>query len=339
MKKLLLLLAATSTVFALLPAARATSPFEVAAVSSAPAFSITEDYSSFPSLVSDVIQNQGNFSPLLASNNFFANIKFLGVSNALQLNYNFTPTLVTVGVQSPVSGLNQSFSGPTRADVEQQIKNFFLGNGSAEVGKFLAAIAGRSAVAVTDGNPNSSTAQMSNSAFFADGFTPSMDLPFEGTAAASDSTVSNSRFTGYGIGFNSGQFNANGIKGNNTDLSIPFGFRFTERVSIAGSIPVNYLTIGAAKIYGIGLNLALPVRVKIMNKDNPWNWRLTPLTGISARGSADLAGGGVIWMAGLTNTVDYRVNSSLILGLVNQVTYHDSIAVSYDGNTFDPRVN
>ncbi len=73
---------------ALLCPARAASPFEVTAVSTVPAFSHTQGYGSFPDLVSDVIQNQGNFSPLQTSSSFFADITFLGVSNALQFNYN-----------------------------------------------------------------------------------------------------------------------------------------------------------------------------------------------------------------------------------------------------------
>jgi hypothetical protein len=334
----------------LAPAARAASPFEVQAVSSSPAFDHTQDYSSFPDLVSDVIQNQGNFSALASSNSFFAAIKFLGVANALNVNFTDTgspgPTAVSVTLSSPGVGnvVNQSFSGPDRPNVEQQIKDYFLKDGSAQVGNFLAAIAKQSAIAVTDGNPNSSTAQQSNSTFFAQGFTPSADLPFDtASAAASDAAADGasggSRFYGYGIGFNSGQFKAGGIKGEVSDLSLPFGYRFTDRVSIAGALGVNYVTIDDAKIYGVGLTLGVPIRVEIMNKTNPWNWRLTPLLGISARGSEDLAGGGVIWMGGLTNTVDYRVNSKLILGMVNQLTTHQSMAVKYGSTKFDPQID
>ncbi len=143
-----------------LAAIRADSPFEVLAVSSSPAFNHTQDYGSFPTLVSDVLKNQGNFSALAGSNSFFAAIKFLGVSNALQVNFNDSgipgPTRVSVSLNSPGVGnvINHSFSGPDRPDVEEQIKNFFLNNGSAQVGNFLAAIAKQSAIAVTDGNPN-----------------------------------------------------------------------------------------------------------------------------------------------------------------------------------------
>jgi hypothetical protein len=346
MKNLLRLAAG---LLALASAARANSPFEVQAVSSSPAFNHTQEYSSFPTLVADVITNHGNFSALASSNSFFADITFLGVSNALQVNFTDTgspgPTAVSVTLSSPGVGnvVNLTFTGPDRPNVEEQIKDYFLKNGSTQVGNFLAAIAKQSAIAVTDGNPNSSTAQQSNSMFYGQGFTPSADMPFEtASAAAADAaggSSGGSRFYGYGIGFNSGQFTAGGIKGNVSDLSLPFGYRFTDRVSVAGNFGLNYVTISDAKIYGVGLNLGLPVRIEIMNKENPWNWRVTPLVGISARGSKDLAGGGVIWMGGLTNTVDYRVNSKLIIGMVNQITTHQSVAVKYGSTKFDPKID
>jgi hypothetical protein len=125
--------------------------FEVQAVALSPSFNHTEGYASFPDLVADLIQNQGNFSPLLSSNSFFADITFLGMPNALQVNYTATLTTITATIQSPVSGLNRTLTGPTWANVEQQIKDYFLNNGSAADSDFLSATTRRSAVAVTDG--------------------------------------------------------------------------------------------------------------------------------------------------------------------------------------------
>ncbi len=334
MKKILLTVCA-SAALALFSPVRAASPFDVT-VTSTTVPTVTQGYSSFPSLLSDVLNANGPFVNF-ASTNFNAKVTFLGVPNAVQANSNSAGT--SVNLQIPITGFSQSFNGPTRSDVETQIKNFFLQNGSSVVGNFLAAIAKQSAVAVTDGNPNSSTAAMASSTFYSQGFTPTGELPFEGVSTASNTGGSTSRFTGLGIGLDSGQFKAGGIKGNNSDMSIPFGYRLTDRVSLAASIPINYLDVEGAKIYGIGFNLAVPVRIQIMDHDNPLNWRLTPFVGISARGSEDLAGGGVIWSPGLTNTFDYRVNSKLILGLVSQISYDKSIAVKYSSYKFDPQVD
>jgi hypothetical protein len=174
----------------------------------------------------------------------------------------------------------------------------------------------------------------------AQGFTPASDFTFDtaGMAEAA-ATPSQARFSGFGIGFNSGRFEAAGFKGTNTDMSLPFRLRLTDRVSLNGSIPISLVEVEGSKIYGVGLNLGLPIRLRIMNKENPTNWRVTPLLGISARGSKDIAGGGVIWMAGVTNTVDYRVNSKLIVGMVNQISMHESLNVEYSNYNFDPNVS
>jgi hypothetical protein len=339
MKKILAA-AFASAAFALFSPVRAASPFDVL-VTDTTSSSLDvgpAGYSSFPALLNDVLNNKNQFQPLLGTN-FSANVTFLGVPNALSAQSTNNGNTVTLSI--PIINFKQGFTGTNSSDVETQVKNFFLQSGSGVVGAFLKAIAQQSAVAVTDGNPNSSTAMMASSTFFSQGFTATGDLPFEGVAAASNagSSGSSSRFSGLGIGLDSGQFKANGIKGDNSDMEIPFGYRLTDRVSLAASIPINYLDVEGAKVYGVGFNLAVPVRIEIMDHDNPLNWRLTPFAGISARGSEDLAGGGVIWSPGLTNTLDYRVNSKLILGLVDQFSFDKSIAVKYSSYKFDPDVD
>ena len=102
---------------------RAASPFEVNAVSTFPSpLNVTQDYSSFPDLVSDVVKSQGAFSSFYSSDNFFARVTFLGVADALHVNYSSVPGSVSVRVQSPITSLDQTFTGPTNDDVETQIR-------------------------------------------------------------------------------------------------------------------------------------------------------------------------------------------------------------------------
>jgi hypothetical protein len=93
-----------------------------------------------------------------------------------------------------------------------------------------------------------------------------------------------------------------------------------------------------AKVYGTGLDGAVPIRIETMSAQNPWNWRVTPLFGASARASQDLASGAALWQIGLSNSVDYRVNAKLILCMVNQLTSYRSFKVSFGGYSFDPEV-
>ncbi len=333
MKKRLLLSLLCAAVASLSPL-RGDEPFTVTVTPTTGNLQpLTEGYASFPNLLSDVLNAAGAFAPY-ENTGFNANLSFLGISNAITASSNTAGTLVTL--QIPGINFSQQFSGPSRSNVETQIQDFFLKQGSGIVGQFLNYVAKTSSVAVTDGNPASTTAQTANTDFLSAGFTPANEVA---ASAAGTAESAHSNLSGLGIGFNSGKFTANGISGNFSSFAIPFKWRFTDSVALSGTVPVDMLSVSGAKIYGVGLNLGLPIRIYIMDKENPANWRLTPLVGISARGSEDLAGGGVIWMAGLNSAVDYRVNSKLIVCLVDQVTTHHGMTVSYGSYKFDPNVN
>jgi hypothetical protein len=327
-----ILLSLLCTAVATFSPVRGDEPF-VVVVTSTTLPTLTADYSSFPNLLNDLLNVRGGFAPY-ANTDFSATLAFLGVSHAIMADSN--PAGTQVELLIPGINFTRTFSGQTRSDVENQIHDFFIKDGSGVVGDFLSYIARHSAVAVTDGNPSSSTAIMANASFLSNGFTPADEITFVGTGTAA---AAQANFSGLGIGFNSGSFTANGISGTFNDLAMPFKLRLSDRVSLSGSVPLNLLSVEGAKIYGVGLNLGLPVRILVMDKENPTNWRLTPLVGISARGSEDLAGGGVIWMAGLNSAVDYRVSEKLIVCVVNQFTVHRSLTVKYSTYKFDPNVS
>jgi hypothetical protein len=310
---------------------RASDPF-VVVVASPTVSTLSAGYASLPDLLSDVLNAHGTFGAFTNSA-FSANVNFLGITNAVLASSNQSGTQVVLNI--PGISFQRVFTGTTRSDVENQIQDFFVKDGSGVVGDFLSYVARQSAVAVTDGNPSSSTAIMADQSFVSSGFTPTNDI----IAATSAAGPAQNKLGGLGIGFNSGKFTANGINGSFNDFAIPFKVRITDRVMLSGAIPFDMLDVDGAKVYGVGLNLAVPVRILIMDKDNPTNWRLSPLVGISARGSEDLAGGGVIWMAGLNSSVDYRVSSKLIVCIVDQVTTHHGLTVKYASYKFDSNVD
>lgn len=123
MKTVLRLLALASAL-ALVAPARAASPFEVFISTSGPAID-PAGYGSFPDLLSDVLNANGHFSSL-NGNNFTARVTFLGVSNAVIASSNASGTNVSLSL--PVTGFNHSFTGATRAEVQDQIEDFFLKN-------------------------------------------------------------------------------------------------------------------------------------------------------------------------------------------------------------------
>jgi hypothetical protein len=264
-----------------------------------------------------------------------ANLTFLGVPNAITFSTNAANTNVSVGF-TPIN-VAKTFVGPTSQDVQSQIDNYFQTNGVQTLTAFLAAIARSSAVAVTDGNPNATTAIDAASLFTNQAFTPATDLGSQldssGSAGASSGgSPGKPQFNALGI--NSGTFTAGSFSGNFEEAS--YSHLFFHVIDVSGY--ANYLTMDGAKVYGAGTDFAVPIHLATMGPDSNYNWRLTPVAGISGRASVDLASGALLWDVGLVNTIDYRVNRQLILCLMNEFTDYQSFSISYGGYTFDPHV-
>lgn len=315
-------------------------PFEAVATTALPANNIhvSASGSSFEDFISSLITASGQFS-LLRNQPFDARATFLGVPDAMSFSTNASGTRVAMAL-NPIA-FSRVFTGPTSDDVDRQIREFFQKHGLEIVSDFLAAIAKQSALAVTDGNPNSATAVAANSTFLAQGFTPIDEIVGGlGSESSSNEGSARPRFGGLGIGFNAGRFEAAGFEGETLDLSLTaLSIRLGERVRLIAPMHFNYLKIEGAQVAGLGSTIALPIRYKLMSKENPWNWRLTPMAGVSARASVDLAGGALLWQAGLLNSVDYRVSPKLVVCFVNQFTTHKSIKLEYGDYSFDPQID
>jgi hypothetical protein len=314
----------------------ARAPFEAVATTTGPTpITVTGSGSNLQDFVSSLINNTGSFAAL-NGNAWSGKSTFLGVPNAITFNTNAAGTSVTYGL-SPI-GFSKTFTGTSKADVDSQVNDFFEKNGSDTIAAFLKAIAKQSPLAVTDGNPNSATALSANSTFLGQGFTPADEI-IDGIDSSAGGTEK-PRYGGFGIGFNAGTFKAGDFKGQNYDFSISgLNIAIGDKARLVTPISLNYIKVEGAQIAGIGMNAALPIRFEVMNKDNPWNWRVTPSGGVSLRGSADLAGGALLWQAGVTNTVDYKANAKLVVCMINQLSTHHSIGITYGDYHFDPKVD
>ena len=291
-----------------------------------PEFTVSEK--NLTHFINDLVNAQGQYSTIVGFA-YAEKTTVLDVPSAITFTGNAPGTTVTLAI--PLIGFTQTFAGATRADVQDQIKTFIKQNGNNVWAQFLKALATRSPAAVTDGNPNAATAAVANSIFQAEGFTPVDEILLE-------DPTSSPRLSGFGLGFNAGHFTAGDLSGDLADFAIPIRMKLSDMVGLTLNFPFSYLTLSGARVYGAGFNVAVPVRVKIMSAQQPWNWRLTPLLGAAARGSADLGSGAALWQVGISNAVDYRVSPRLILCMVNQLTDFHSIKVNFGGYHFDPQI-
>ena len=335
MKRILLRVLLCTLAFSLTAlAAVAKKPFEaIATTTTFVPITVTASGSNLSDFISSLINTNGQFQALNGSP-YTAKSTFLGVPNAITFNTNSTGTAVTFGL-APIN-FTKTFTGVSKQDVDNQIDDFFQKNGAQTIADFLKAIAKESAIAVTDGNPLAVTALSAASSFMAQGFTPADEF----TATFDDGADGKPRFGGLGIGFNAGKFEAGDFKGSNYDFSLSgLNIGLGDNVRLVTPISFSFLDVEGAKVAGGGISVALPIRLRTMSKDNPFNWRVTPIAGIGLRGSVDLASGALLWQAGVANTVDYKVAPKLVVCVINQFTLHRSIKVEYGDYSFDPKID
>jgi hypothetical protein len=297
-----------------------------------PPLTLSLQGSSFFDFLDQVIKSEGAFQPF-NGRPFTGNMTFLGFADAIRYTTNANSTNVTITL-TPI-GFNRTFTGPTEDAVDQQLEDFFKSEGAATIADFLKAIAKTSPIAVTDGNPTAATALAAAGSFTGQGFT-SIEEFSDGSEAAG----SRPKFGGISLGLNAGTFEAGIFDGKIYDVSgtlLNFG---GEKVRFVVPVNANFLELDSgSKVGGAGISFALPIRFRQMGRDSDLNWRVTPLGGISVRGSLDLASVSPLWTAGVVNTIDYRVNPKLVVSVVNQFTTHKSIALEYDDLNFDPDIN
>jgi hypothetical protein len=291
---------------------------------------VTATSSNFINFTNSIIEATNQFQGF-SGHPYTAISTFLGVPNAISYMTNAPGTSVTINL-NPIN-FSQTFTGVSSSDVNTQVDNFFEKNGAGIWAQFLKAIARTSAIAVTDGNPTSATAIDAQGLFFGTAMTPSDTLVDQAEGGKPE-------FGGLAIGFDTGFFTAGDFKGDTFDLSLTaLNLGLGSSVRLEMPLAFNYLTVDGARVGGAGINLVLPIQFSTMGADTPFNWRVTPVAGVSARASEDLASGVALWDFGVISTVDYKVNSRLVLCLMDQISAYKSFTVSYGSYSFDPDVN
>lgn len=327
-------LVAIASLFTALHAApddlRAADLFTITATSTggAPAGTVSVGGKSVVDLVDNLINASGGFSGFGASD-YTAGLNYAGVANAITFTNNIAGTSARLRI--PSTGFERQFTGGNRQQVEQQIEDFLKSEGSAELAKFMKAMAARSLVTITDGNPNASTARSASEAFQNYGMT------FAETREEKNADKPTGR-AGFGIIADVGSFDANGIKGTVYSLPMFARFKLTDRVGLDFNMPLNYTEIEGAKAFGLGLGLGVPVKVIPRAKDSPWYWQLTPFGGANATGSKDLAAGGLLANGGLNSLLSHDFGA-FTLSMGNHFSLYEGIPITVSGYKFDPGVS
>ncbi len=286
--------------------------------------------SSLPYLVEDFLLARGQFSGLENEPEYDAELRYAGVANAIEMEVNALGTNVTLRI--PSTGFERNFSGLDREDVEQQIEDFIQDEGAREWGKFQSEMAKRSLVAVTDGNPNSTTARAADGTFQEFGRRPASTRASRRSAASGGGRFGFSFFPGYS------RFEAGEFDGEAYSLHFALRARLTDRVGIALVTPAAYVRLEGAEVYHLGATAGIPLILIPDRGGSRWFWQVTPSGGLMGSGSIDFAGGGLVEHFAGTSLLSYSLGN-VVLSMGNQYGTYRGRNTSYDDYDIHTHVN
>jgi hypothetical protein len=275
-------------------------------------------------LVQAAIKAQGPFSAF-APRGYTSALNYANVSNAVL--FNVAPNGTAAEIRIPLTGFRKDFTAPNRSQLYKNIENFLKRDGAAEWAKFLATMNASSPVAVSDGNPNSTTASFASATF--NNFGSLNDSPAPGTRSGNNSL---------GLTFDESSFKAGGFRGQVYQIPILGKFKLTDRVSLECQIPIQFVTVAGATIYQAAVIFDFPCKIIEPSDTQKWNWQLTPTVGFAGGGSQDMVAGGAMVAGSLTSVLSRHIgNMTLTMG--NYIGIFEGVDVSLGNYSLDSNID
>jgi hypothetical protein len=288
-----------------------------------PPIRVQGDDSNFFDLVQEAIEGNGPFTVLLNRDSESV-LEYGGAKNAMRFQINAAGNQAELDI--PAINLKRTFIAANRAGLYNQIKNYLQNEGRDDYKRFLEAMNRQSAVAVSDGNPNSTTALVAQATF-------------EGSGFGGNESISQALGLGninLSILADVGQFKSSDIEGQRYSLPLGYHFEITDRVGARIRAPLTYLEVEGAQIFNGSLLVMAPVAVLLPSKssapedqEKSWSsrlgWTISPSLGLAGGGSKDYSAGSLMYVGGLTSVLNYDFGR-LQLTLGNQLNYMKGIA-------------
>jgi hypothetical protein len=271
---------------------------------------------------------------------FSAALRYGGIPNAVRFEQNAAGTSATLAI--PATGFRREFTGNSRSDVEDQIRDFLLKEGTSAYAKFLRTVNERSLIGVTDGNPLAATAVFADSAFTKFGL---LRTPLDPGQTYDDSAGSGVRFDVAGGTADTDEGDGYFVSG-----SISSTWRFNGNVALSLATPFTYRDIEGAQVFVGGTELALPIVLARWGGSSgprgnaPWgdgsrggigSWQLTPSFLAGAAGSVDLAAGGTFLGGGLTSALKIPLAPRTAVTVGNGIYAFEGFPIGFGEYDFD----
>ncbi len=245
----------------------------------------------------------------------------------LPVSFSYAANSTTLIMSVPAIGLNQSFTGATRADSQSLLTDWFKSSGQGAIEQFMKKLAAVSPVDPIAGNPNSAMSQS-----VANSFTNGVSAVFE-TPSSPLSNVSTVRSNAISLGASYLSTSQAGLDTQRYSLPIGYSFIFSDNSAkkINIMLPIGLSDTQGAKAVDVGLGISMNIPIQK-------NWIITPAYVYGVSASVDMGSVGQVETGSVTSAFKLdTANGYAIMG--NMVGYTQTTTRLYSGAyAFDPGI-
>lgn len=288
-------------------------------------------------LVSDAVNNEGQFTAL-ANTTAVLNLNYGGVADAISIEKNAANNFATLSfVNADGTRTTRTFDAVASGQsLEDLIRDYLQGDGADDLATFFEAMNAQSLIAVSDGNPNATTARMANSIFNRFG---------RYNRQTSMWTVTNDTNERTGVGMQArfnlsgARFEADDFEGTTADAQASFDWNFSPYVGTSLGVFAGYTGIEGANVYHGGVDFGVPIRPLLAREGLPLTLQITPSVSIGGSGSEEIGAGGLIYSGAITGLLRWDITKRLGIDFSAQYGFYEGETLSFDEYEIDPGVS
>jgi hypothetical protein len=287
-------------------------------------------------LVSDAVNNEGQFTGL-ANTNAVLYVNYGGVADALAVEKNAANDFATLRFINPdgtttTRTFDANASGRTLEDL---IRDYLQSQGAADLASFFQAINARSLIAVSDGNPNATTARMARATFDRFGRYNRQTAMWITTGEYQERSGAGAQFR---INASGEAFEAGAFDGTSAMVEMNSDWNFSRHVGTSLGAFVGYNSVGDASVYHGGLNVGVPIRPLLSSETLPLTIQITPHASIGGSGSQEIGAGGLIYSGAVTGLLRWDVLDKLGIDFSGQYGVYEGQELEFGDFKIDPGV-
>lgn len=283
-------------------------------------------------LLDEGINSSGQFATLNPSASQSLSLNYGGVANAITIDKNASNTQATLHFGP--TGVTRVFNGTDAADLQRQIEDYLKGQGGSDLKDFLKEINKLSVIAVSDGNPNATTARMAEFSYNRFGFFGDESKAY---TVSKEGKVGDAT-TQFHLGFTGKTYDVGPYTGESATVSTALTFNFSKYVGASLGSFLTWHTVEDADVYHVGFNFGVPIRPVVPEGNTGVLWQVTPFLAAAGSGSVDIGAGGLITGFGGVNLVSWGITERFTLSMANQIAWYNGRKLTFDDYEIDPGV-